>query len=83
MAISHLKEHRPGIGKRLRAARGRETQLSVAARAGCGTGVLIEAERRDFVSPLTLVRLARALGVTVEALLGDETSSPTPAPEAA
>jgi hypothetical protein len=60
----------PGLGKRLRVLRSGRSQNLLATQAGTTPGIIVAAERHDLASTGTLNKLARALGCTVDALLG-------------
>ncbi len=58
------------LGERLRAARGERTSVEVAAEAGISVETLRKIEHGRVPTPafFTVVAIARAVGVTVEAL---------------
>lgn len=61
-----------GMRFRLARVRGRESQRVLAARAGLSSVTLGSIERGDHVATLlTYTRLARALGLPLDRLLGD------------
>lgn len=60
----------PGLGDRLRALRSSRSQNLLATQAGTTPGIIVAAERHNLASTETLNKLARALGCSVDALLG-------------
>lgn len=80
MIKNHLKRSIPGLGARLVELRRRHglSQAVTGVRSGVSCGVLVSAERFDLASTATLNKLAPALGVSVDALIGRVALPPPP-----
>ena len=70
MANLNTRRNVPGLGDRLRELRKSRSQNNLATQAGTTPGIIVQAERHNLASTETLNKLARALGVSVDALLG-------------
>lgn len=76
MTNPYYRRSVPGLGDRLRELRGNRSQALLSIQAGTTAGVVVAAERHNLASTETLNKLARALGVPVDALTGRSEPKP-------